>query len=75
MEVSRADMEREALWVESVRRYRARQSEDLNAAWCEYHRKMRAVHWGLGDEHDAELQKLENGHRRGGDAEEVAPMR
>ncbi len=53
---------REQLWVESVRRYRARQSEDLSAAWRAYHRKMRAVHWGLGDEHDARLRHLENGH-------------
>ncbi len=58
----KADEEREALWVASVRAYHARQSEDLRLAWCEHFRRMRSVHWGLGDEYDAKLRELENGH-------------
>ena len=52
----------EELWQESVRRYHARQGEDRRAAWREHYRRMRSVHWGLGDEYDAKLRRLENGH-------------
>jgi hypothetical protein len=56
----------EELWQESVRRYNARQDADHRAAWCEHFRKMRAVHYGLGDEYDARLRELENGHHENG---------
>ena len=52
----------EELWQESVRRYHARQEADHRAAWCDYERRMRDLHWSLGDEHDRKLKKLENGH-------------
>jgi predicted acetyltransferase len=55
---------REQLWVESVRRYHARQEDDHRAAWCDYERRMRDLHWSLGDEHDRKLKKLENGHHK-----------
>jgi len=29
--------EREELWQQSVRAYNARRSEEMRAAWCEYH--------------------------------------
>jgi uncharacterized membrane protein YccC len=51
----------EELWRESVRRYYARQAQDLRALWCEHYRKMRGVHWGIGDEYDRKLRDLENG--------------
>jgi hypothetical protein len=53
---------REQLWVESVRRFHARLENDRRLAWCEHYRRMRAVHWGLGDEYDAKVRELENGH-------------
>jgi hypothetical protein len=55
----------EELWAESVRRYNARRVEDRRLAWCEHFRRMRAVHYGLGDEYDAKLRQLENGDHRG----------
>jgi hypothetical protein len=51
----------EELWKESVRRYHARQAQDFRALWCEHYRKMRGVHWGIGDEYDRKLRDLENG--------------
>lgn len=56
----------EDLWAESVRRYNAKRERDLKEEWCEHYRRMRGVHWSLGDEYDAKLKKLEsNGHERG----------
>jgi hypothetical protein len=57
---------REALWQESVRRYHEKEQQDHRAAWCEHWRKMRAVHYGLGDEYDQKLRALENGHHENG---------
>jgi hypothetical protein len=54
----------EELWAESVRRYNARQEEEHRLAWCEHYRRMRAVHYGLGDEYDQKLRQLENEHRK-----------
>ena len=51
----------EEFWQESVRRYYARQAQDLRAMWCEHYRKMRGVHWGIDDENDRKLRDLENG--------------
>jgi len=36
--------EREELWKESVRAYTARRSEEMRAAWCEYHHGQAARH-------------------------------
>jgi hypothetical protein len=36
--------EREELWKESVRAYTARRSEEMRAAWCEYHQGQAARH-------------------------------
>jgi hypothetical protein len=58
----------EELWQETVRAYNARHEAENRLAWCEHFRRMRAVHWGLGDEYDAKLRKLENGHHKKGDA-------
>jgi hypothetical protein len=52
----------EELWAESVARYNAHREAENRLAWCEHFRRMRAVHWGLGDEYDAKLRDLENGH-------------
>ncbi len=54
----------EELWQESVRRHNARQEQDHRTAWCDYERRMRDLHWSLGDEHDRKLKKLENGHHK-----------
>jgi hypothetical protein len=35
------------LWQESVLRYNARRSEELRAAWCEYHQGQAARHRGV----------------------------
>jgi hypothetical protein len=58
---SEGERRAEELWQESVRRYYARQAQDLRALWCEHYRKMRGVHWGIGDEYDRKLRGLENG--------------
>jgi hypothetical protein len=50
------------LWHESEQRYFRLRQEDNRLAWCDYHRRLSALHQALADEHDAELQKLENGH-------------
>lgn len=56
------------MWAESERVYFAKLQEDNRIAWCEYHRRLQALHQGLADEHDAELKKLlENGHHEKGD--------
>lgn len=60
--LSEGERAAEELWAESVRRYNARQEADHRLAWCEHFRKMRAVHYGLGDEYDAKLRRLETGH-------------
>jgi hypothetical protein len=52
----------EELWMPSARAYQQRKEEEHRAAWCEHYRRMRGVHWGLGDEYDAKLRELENGH-------------
>ena len=60
----------EEMWAESERVYFSRRQEENRTAWCDYHRRLQALHQGLADEHDAELKKLENGssagHRREG---------
>jgi hypothetical protein len=48
----------EPSWAESSRRYEAERASDRRSAWIEYHRRMRGVFWGLGDEHDAKLRAL-----------------
>ena len=53
----------EELWQSSVRAHNARQAELHRLAWCEHYRKMRGVHWGLGDDYDRKLRELENGHK------------
>jgi hypothetical protein len=55
---------REQLWVESVRRHHKSHQANHWLAWCDYERRMRDLHWSLGDEHDHKLRKLENGHRK-----------
>ena len=57
-----ASEEREALWAASVGAYHAKRGEDLRLQWREHFKRMRAVHWGLGDEYDAKLKTLENEH-------------
>jgi hypothetical protein len=52
----------EERWQESSRVYAAKRQEDLRAQWIEYRRRMRDLHWRIGDGHDDELKKLENGH-------------
>jgi hypothetical protein len=59
------DRRAEEMWMESERVYFAKRQEDNRIAWCEYHRRLSALHQALADEHDAELQKLENGHEKG----------
>jgi hypothetical protein len=56
----------EELWQASVRRFHERQEADHRLAWCDYERRMRDLHWSLGDEHDRKLKKLENGHHENG---------
>ncbi len=63
---SEGERAREELWQASVRAYNARQEQDHRYAWIEFRRKMRDLHWRLGDQHDTELQKLENGREETG---------
>ena len=53
----------EEMWAESERVYFATHQEENRLAWCEYHRRLQALHQGLADEHSVEIEKLENGHR------------
>jgi hypothetical protein len=67
---SEGERRTEEMWAESERVYFAKLQEDNRIAWCEYHRRLSALHQGLADEHDAELKKLlenGNGHHEKGD--------
>jgi hypothetical protein len=61
-----AEREREALWAESVRRYRARQQQDHRLAWYEYEMRLYRIHSGLASEHLRRAEKLENGRHEEG---------
>jgi hypothetical protein len=54
--------EREELWKASVRAYTARRSEEMRAAWCEYHRGQAARHRAVLDalisRHENEAERL-----------------
>jgi hypothetical protein len=51
--------------VESVQRHNARRSEEMRAAWCEYHQlqaaRHRAILEALIAEHEAKAMKLKKG--------------
>jgi hypothetical protein len=57
--------EREELWQESVRRYKAGRREAMRAAWCEYHlssaARLRATLEALISHHETEAKLLEGG--------------
>ena len=53
----------EEAWAESERVYFAKRQQEIADQWKDYRRHMRDLHWRLGDEHDAELKKLEEGER------------
>jgi hypothetical protein len=72
--ISRRDRERrktegdrraEEMWAESVARFHERSEAEMRERWVEYHRHLQILHQGLADEHEAEAEKLENGHTRG----------
>jgi hypothetical protein len=54
--------EREELWKESVRAYTARRSEEMRAAWCEYHQGQAARHRSVLESliarHEDEAERL-----------------
>ncbi len=58
----------EEAWQVSEREHAARRRAENRLAWCEHFRHMRAIHYGLGDEYDAKLRDLENGHLEKGEA-------
>jgi hypothetical protein len=51
--------EQEEIWKDSVRRFNARRREENRAAWCEHFERMKTLHWGLADEYDQKLKRLE----------------
>jgi hypothetical protein len=57
--------EQEELWKASVQRHDARRSEELRAAWCEYHQlqaeRHRAILEALIAEHEAKATELKKG--------------
>jgi len=57
--------EQEELWKASVRRHNARRSEEMRAAWCEYHQlqaeRHRSVLEALITEHEAKAMNLRKG--------------
>jgi hypothetical protein len=55
---------RAELWAASVREYNRKRQAERVSEWCEHFRRMRSLHWALGDEYDAKLQKLEDGHHQ-----------
>jgi len=54
---SKGERAREQLWVESVRRFYARQSEDLRTAWYEHEMRLYRIHSGLASEHLKNAEK------------------
>ena len=57
--------EQEELWKASVRAHNARRSEEMRAAWCEYHQRQaerhRSILEALISEHEAKAMKLRKG--------------
>jgi hypothetical protein len=57
--------EQNALWKASVNHHNALRSEELRAAWCEYHRQQaerhRAILEALIAEHERKARKLQEG--------------
>jgi len=53
--------EREEIWKASVRRYNARQREEMRAAWCEHHQeqaaRLRAVLEALITHHTEQAER------------------
>ncbi len=56
--------ERDPGYMESVRVFRQRAEAEMRSRWVEYHRHLQVLHQGLADEHQAEAEKLENGHHK-----------
>jgi hypothetical protein len=65
--MSEGERRAEDLWQQSVAKYNAHQEQDLRSLWCDHYRKMRGVHYGLGDEYDQKLRALENGDHHEGE--------
>jgi hypothetical protein len=61
-----AERDREALWAESVRRYRAQRSEDFTLAWHDHHRHLAQVHKAISAEHNQRADFLEGLWLEGG---------
>jgi hypothetical protein len=57
--------EQDELWRASVQAHNARRSEELRAAWCEYHQlqaeRHRAILEALIAEHERKARKLQKG--------------
>ncbi len=64
MDVSKADMAREALWLSSVRAYNRRRGEDLRLAWYQHEMKMCNLHAALSAEHRERAERLETSERK-----------
>jgi hypothetical protein len=58
------DRRAEEMWAESVARFHERSEAEMRERWVEYHRHLQVLHQGLADEHEAEAEKLENGHHK-----------
>ena len=56
---------KEELWVRSVERYNARRSDEMRAAWCEYHQDQAERHRrtleGLIARHEEQAKRLLEG--------------
>jgi hypothetical protein len=62
---SEGDRRAEEMWAQSVARFHERSEAEMRSRWVEYHRHLQILHQGLADEHEAEAEKLENGHEKG----------
>ena len=54
-----ADRDREALWMDSVRRYHEDRTEDFTRSWYYYHRRLARTHRSISDEHIEHANFLE----------------
>jgi hypothetical protein len=58
IESKEAAHEREEMWAESVRKYKARHTEERRLGWIDWHRHRVALFESLAAEHREELGKL-----------------
>jgi hypothetical protein len=54
-----SDFPSEEMYEQSSPRYADQQREENRVAWCTHFERMRTLHWGLADEYEQKLKRLE----------------